>query len=111
VSQKSRPLLIGIEDWSHSDLQDQKQNNLGGFVMPSRIELASRARARERARHDLASMPISDDENLLKLQDQAEEYLREAKRRNPSEPDELISTVIDGVSRKYFLYAVRKKQT
>jgi hypothetical protein len=110
VSQKSRP-LIGIEDWSHNDLQDQKQNNLGGFVMPSRIELASRARARERARHDLASMPISDDENLLKLQDQAEEYLREAKRRNPSEPDELISTVIDGVSRKYFLYAVRKKQT
>jgi hypothetical protein len=35
-------------------------------------------RARERARHDLESMPISDDDSLLKLQDQAEEYLREA---------------------------------
>jgi hypothetical protein len=89
----------------------KNKNKLGGFVMPSRTELASRARARERARHDLASMPISDDENLLKLQDQAEEYLREAKRCNPSEPDELISTIIDAVSRKYFLHAVRKKQT
>jgi hypothetical protein len=79
--------------------------------MPSRSELASRARARERARHDLASMPISDDETLLKLQGQAEEYLREAKQRNPSESDELISTIIDAVSRKYFLHAVRKKQT
>jgi hypothetical protein len=75
--------------------------------MPFRNEAASR----ERARHDLESMPISDDENLDKLQDQAEEYLREAKRRNPSEPDELISTIVDAVSRKYFHYAVRKKPT
>jgi hypothetical protein len=67
--------------------------------------------ARERARHALHSMPISDDENLLKLQGQAEEYLREAKRRNPSEPEDLISSIIDAVSRKYFHYAVRKNRT
>jgi hypothetical protein len=77
--------------------------------MPVRNEAASRERARQRARHDLESMPISDDENLHKLQDEAVEYLREAKRRNPSETDELISTIIDAVSRKYFHHAVRKK--
>jgi hypothetical protein len=87
----------------------KNKNNLGGFVVPSPTQSASRARARERARNDLASMPVSDDENLLKLQDQAEEYLREAKRRNPSGSDELISTIIDAVSRKYFHHAVRKR--
>ena len=56
-------------------------------------------------------MPVSDEESLIELQDQAEEYLREAKRRNPSEPDELISTIIDAVSRNYFHYAVRKLGT
>jgi hypothetical protein len=79
--------------------------------MPSRTETAGHARARIRARHELETMPISDDADLLKLQDQAEDFLREAKRRNPSEPDELISTIIDAVSRNYFHYAVRKKRT
>jgi hypothetical protein len=65
--------------------------------------------ARERAMHALRSMPVSDDENLMKLQDQAEEYLREAKRRNPSNT-ESISTIIDAVSRNYFHYSVRKKR-
>ena len=32
----------------------------------------------------------------------AAEYVREAKRRNPSEPDELISTVADTIARDYF---------
>ena len=77
--------------------------------MPFRNEAARRAR--ERARDALQSMPISDDENLLKLQDQAEEYLREAKRRYPSEPDELISTTIEAVSRKYFQCAVKTNRT
>ena len=80
------------------------------FTMPLRSE-AARRRARERARHALHSMPISDDENLMKLQDQAEEYFREAKRRNPSEPDDLLSTTLDAISRKYFHHAVRKKRT
>jgi hypothetical protein len=65
-------------------------------------------RARERARHDLESMPFSDDESLLKLQNQAEAYLREAKRRNPVNSDDLMSETIDAISRKYFHYAVRR---
>jgi hypothetical protein len=77
--------------------------------MPLRNEAARRAR--ERARHALHSMPISDDEDLMKLQDQAEEYLREAKRRDPSEPDDLLSTTLDAISRKYFRYAVKKPLT
>ena len=57
--------------------------------MPSRNEAARRARARL----DLESMPVSDEASLRKLQEQAEGYLREAKRRNPSEADELVSMV------------------
>ena len=70
-------------------------------------------RAREvgaRARRDLQSMPISDDVNLMKLQDEAEEYLREARRRDPSRPIEMISRIIDAISRRYFRYAIRKKR-
>jgi hypothetical protein len=89
----------------------KKQDQSWRSVMRSRTETAGRARARTRARHELEAMPVSDDADLLKLQDQAEEFLREAKRRDPSQPDELISTVVDAVSRKYFRYAVRKQQT
>jgi hypothetical protein len=77
--------------------------------MPLRNEAARRAR--ERARHALHAMPISDDETLMKLQDQAEEYFREAKRRNPSEPDDSLSTTLDAISRKYFHYAAKKPRT
>jgi hypothetical protein len=52
--------------------------------------------------------PISDDANLLKLQEQVADYVREAKRRDPTEPNELISTVIDAVARDYFRHAIRK---
>ena len=45
---------------------------------------------------------------LLKLQDQAADYVREAKRLNASEPDELLSTVIDAVARDYFRHAPEK---
>ena len=72
--------------------------------MPSRNEST-------RARTQLQSeTPISDDANLLKLQEQAADYVYEAKRRNPSEPDELISTVVDAVARDYFRYAIKKLQ-
>jgi hypothetical protein len=77
------------------------------FTMPLRNEAARRAR--ERARDVLLAMPISDDESLMKLQDQAEEYLREAKRRDPSEPDELLSTTLAAINRKYFLAAINRK--
>jgi hypothetical protein len=52
--------------------------------------------------------PVSDDAALHKLQDQAANYVREAKRVNPSEPDELLSTVIDAVARDYFRHLLRK---
>jgi hypothetical protein len=48
--------------------------------MPSRSDIA-------RARLQLET-PISGDEDLLKLQDTVLEYLNEAKRRDPAEPNE-----------------------
>jgi hypothetical protein len=71
-------------------------------IMPSRNE-----GARARARIQLEA-PVSDEASLLKLQDQAAEYVREAKRRSTSEPDELLSTVIDAVARDYFRHTLRK---
>jgi hypothetical protein len=55
--------------------------------MPSRNESA-----RALARLQLET-PISNDANLLNLQKQVEDFVREAKRRDPSEPNELLSTV------------------
>ena len=70
--------------------------------MPSRNE-STRAMAR-------LEMPISDDASLLELQEQAAEYVREAKRRAPSEPDELVSSVLDAVARDYFRHAIKKQR-
>ena len=54
--------------------------------------------------------PISDGASLHKLQEQAAHYVREAKRRDPSEPNELISTVLDEVARDYFRHHAILKQ-
>jgi hypothetical protein len=54
--------------------------------------------------------PISDDASLLVLQEQAAEYVRESKRRDTSEPDELITSVIDTIARGYFQHVVLRKQ-
>jgi hypothetical protein len=72
--------------------------------MPSRNE-----GARARPRFQLEA-PVSDDASLLKLQDQAAEYVREAKRVDASEPHELLSAVIDAVARDYFRHALRKQR-
>jgi hypothetical protein len=72
--------------------------------MPSRNEWAL-ARARLQS-----ETPISDDADLIKLQEQAAEYVCEAKRRNASAPDELVSTMVDAVARRYFEHVIRKKQ-
>ena len=72
--------------------------------MPSRSETA-RARARLEA-----ETPISNDMDLIKLQEQAEEYVQEAKRRAPSGPNELISTVVDAVARNYVAHIVQKQK-
>jgi len=65
--------------------------------------------ARALARLQLET-PISDDANLLKLQAQVADYVREAKRRDPSEPNELVSTVVDTVARNYFRHAILKQR-
>jgi len=70
--------------------------------MPSRNE-STRAIARLQL-----ETPISDDASLFKLQEQAADYVREAKRRDPSEPQELVSTVVDAVARDYFRHTIKK---
>jgi hypothetical protein len=71
--------------------------------MPSRNE-STRANARLEQQ-----TPISDDASLLKLQEQAADYVREAKRRAPLEHDELVSSVLDAVARDYFRHAIRRQ--
>ena len=72
--------------------------------MPSRNESA-RALARLRL-----ETPISNDANLLNLQKQVEDFVREARHRDPSEPNELVSTVVDTVARDYFRHAILKQR-
>jgi hypothetical protein len=72
--------------------------------MPSRNE-STRAIARLQL-----ETPISGDADLLELEDQAAEYIREARRRAPSEPDELVSSVLDAVARDYFRHAIEKQR-
>ena len=71
--------------------------------MPSRNE-STRARARLQL-----ETPISDDANLLKLDEEAAEYVREVRRRNALGTDELVSTVVNEVARNYFRYILRKQ--
>lgn len=71
--------------------------------MPSRREPA---RARERLQ---LTTPICDDASLSKLEEKVAEYVRDAKRRDPLQPDELISTVVDAVARNYFRHILRKQ--
>ena len=70
--------------------------------MPSEREFA-----RARKRLQLAT-PICDDASLLKLEEEVAEYLREAKRREASGPDELVSTIVHAVARNYFRHILKK---
>jgi hypothetical protein len=54
--------------------------------------------------------PNSDDARLLELEQQAADYVREAKRLHPSEPEELVCSVLDAVARDYFRHAIRKQR-
>jgi len=65
--------------------------------------------ARALARLELEA-PISDDAHLHNLQKQVEDFVREAKRRDPSEPNELVSTVVDTIARDYFRHAILKQR-
>jgi len=69
------------------------KKSFGRFVMPSRNE-SERARARLQL-----EAPISDDANLLNLQRQVEDFVREAKSRDGSEPNELVSRGIRALAR------------
>ena len=71
--------------------------------MPSRNETT---RAFERLRFET---PICDDASLVELEKDVAEYLREAKGRDASGPDELISTVVERVARKYFRHILLKQ--
>ena len=51
--------------------------------------------------------PIADDARLLPLQEEVAAIVRDAKRRDPSGTNELVSTVIDGIARAYFRHALR----
>jgi hypothetical protein len=51
-----------------------------------------------------------NDADLLKLQEQAAEHGCEAKPRDPTGPNELVSTMVDAVARRYFKHVIRKKQ-
>jgi hypothetical protein len=64
------------------------------------------ARARERLQ---SATPICDDASLSKLQENVAEYIREANRRDPLEPHELISIVVDALARNYFRHELRKQ--
>jgi hypothetical protein len=71
--------------------------------MPSRTESM---RARERLQ---LATPICDDASLLKLEKEVAECLREAKCRDASGPNELVSTTLDAVARSYFRHMLRKQ--
>jgi hypothetical protein len=71
--------------------------------MPSRNETR---RAFERLR---LATPICDDASLVKLEEDVAEYLRQARRRDASGPDELIPTVLDKVARKHFEYILLRQ--
>ena len=72
--------------------------------MPSRKETA---RARERLQ---STTPISDDASLQKLEGEAAEYVREARRRDTTQADELASTMVEAVARDYFRHTLRKQR-
>ena len=72
--------------------------------MPSRNKSAQATTRLQR------ETPISDDAGLHELQEHAADYVREAKRRDPSAPGELVSSVLDAIAREYFRYAIGKQR-
>jgi hypothetical protein len=73
--------------------------------MSSRNEHA-RAQARVRLQQET---PIADDASLLPLREEAAAIVCEAKSRDPSGTNELVSAVLDEVARSYFRHALRHR--
>jgi hypothetical protein len=65
-------------------------------------------RAQARAKLERQT-PIADDASLLPLQVEVAAIISEAKRRDPSGTDELVSSAIDEIARAYFRHAVRRR--
>jgi hypothetical protein len=65
-------------------------------------------RAQARAKLE-RQVPIADDASLLPLQAEAAAIVSEAKRRDPTGKDELVSSVIDEIARAYFRHVVRRR--
>jgi len=71
---------------------------------------SSKEHARDQARARLhRETPLTDDASLLPLQEEAAAIVREAKRKDPSGTDELVSTVLDEIARNYFGHALRNR--
>ena len=70
--------------------------------MPSSRDEFKRAHARL-----LSETPISDDATLFPLQEEVADFIREAKRRDPSEPDDV--SMVDGLAHNYFDHVIRTR--
>jgi hypothetical protein len=62
-----------------------------------------------RARRELEKTPAANHASVFQLEEQVADFLREAKRGDPS-PDQIVSAVIDDVARCYFRHAVRTRR-
>ena len=62
-----------------------------------------------RAHERLQLAAICDDASLMGLKEEVAEFLREAKRRDELAPEEIVSTVVDVVARKYFRHILRQQ--
>jgi hypothetical protein len=101
--------LIGLQGIGRAaafkiETKNSLQKQSWRFVMP-----APNAKTRALARLRLET-PVSDDASLNPLQQQAADYVREAKRLHPAEPEELVCSVLDAVARDYFRHALRKQR-
>jgi hypothetical protein len=94
--------LIGFEKQVEQRPSRSFLSDFGG-VMPSPKE-------RERSRASLQrEAPVSDEATLLVLQEQAADYIRESKRRDASEPDELASKMLHVLARDHFRHVQKKR--
>jgi hypothetical protein len=73
------------------------------------LEVSCRRQKNASARASLQrEAPVSDEATLLVLQEQAADYIRESKRRDASEPDELASNMLHVLARDHFRHVQKK---
>jgi hypothetical protein len=100
------PGQIVCEQWRGAKACRQNQSGKSDsserqFERPNPFSASRNETMRALERLRLAT-PICDDASLAKLEEDVADYLREAKRCDASGPDDLISTVLQKVARKYF---------